>query len=134
MQGKSHILVIDSDRINRAKISLMVEKAGYETSEGFNGIHALEILKENHRIDAIILNRTLPSMMSSIDFMQRIQALSPAIRKIPVIMLTDRAETNRIKASMIFGVSEVIYKPIDEMLLHKTLEKVLYKNKTSLYL
>ena len=124
MQGKSHILLIDADRINRATISLLLEKSGYETSEAFNGIHALEMLKERP-IDAIILNRTLSGMMSSIDFLQRIQALPASIRKIPVIMLTDQIEKSRIKASMIFGVSEVIYNPVDETLLHKTLEKII---------
>ena len=133
MQEKFHILVIDDDKNIRAATIQIIEKAGYNTFEAFNGIQALEMLKDR-QIDIIVLNRTLSGIMSSIDFMQRIQALSPAIRKIPVIMLTDRAETNRIKASMIFGVSEVIYKPIDELLFHKTLEKVLYKNKTSLYL
>jgi two-component system response regulator AtoC len=128
MQGKYHILVIDGDEISCAAISRMIEKAGYQTSEAFNGIHALEMLKENRHIEAIILNRTLSGVISSIDFMHRIQALPAAIKNIPVVMLTDRAEKNRIKSSMIFGISDVVYKPIDETLLHKTLEKTLQKS------
>ena len=127
MEGKSHVLIIDGDRINRAATSLMIEKAGYKIFEAFNGIHALDMLKENYRVDAIVLNRTLSGMMSSVDFMQRIQAQSAVIRNIPVLMLTDRVEKNRLKSSMIFGITEVIYKPVDETFLHKTLEKILYK-------
>jgi CheY-like chemotaxis protein len=124
---KPHILIIDSDRIVRMTLSLMLERAGYKISEAFNGIQALEILMKNSGVDAIILDRNM-SGMSCIDFIQRIHGLSSAIRKIPIITLTTHTEKNRVKASMIFGVFDVIFKPVDEVILKKVLENALCKN------
>jgi len=125
---KQHVLIVDDDHIARTAIAHMLEKSGYETSEAFNGIQALKMLKKNPgKTDAIILDRMMPEM-SGIEFLYKITSL-PSFQHIPIIMLTVHAERSDVKAATILRVFDFIYKPVDEVILCKALERALRKEK-----
>ncbi len=120
-----HILIVDDDHIARTGIVFMLKNLGYETSEAFNGISALKMLEngKNPKVDAIILDRMMPEM-SGIEVLQKINAF-PALENIPIIMLTAHAEREQLKKVMAYGAFDVLFKPIDESALSKTLENAL---------
>lgn len=125
---KPHILIVDDDHIARAGIAFVLKNAGYEISEAFNGIRALEILENEKtpKIDAIILDRMMPEI-SGIEILKKIHAI-PAFSNIPIIMVTVHAKQDQIKTATAYGAFDVIYKPIDETLFIQTLEKALSKD------
>ncbi len=122
---KLHILVVDDDPIARAGIGFMLENAGYEVSEAFNGKTALESIENDktQKINAIILDRMMPEM-SGIEMLKKIHAM-PSLSNIPLIMLTAQAERDHIKTATDYGVAEVIYKPIEEATFLLAIEKAL---------
>jgi two-component system, cell cycle response regulator len=126
---KPHILIVDDDHIARTAIAFILENAGYETSEAFSGAQALKMLKAlPHKADVIILDRMMPEMCG-IDVLQKIHDI-PSLRSIPIIMLTAHAERDHVKTATIYGVFDVIFKPVDEVLLCKVLERALVNDKT----
>ncbi len=124
---KSHILIVDDDHIARMGVALILKNLGYDTSEVFNGICALDTLKNEKKpkVDAIILDRKMPEM-TGIQVLQKIQA-TPSLRAIPVIMLTAHANKGHVKQAMSCGAFDVIFKPIDEARFGKLLKNALGK-------
>jgi CheY-like chemotaxis protein len=120
---KAHILVVDDEHISRMAVSYMLERSGYKVSEASSGKEALAFLEQTPEVDLVILDRIMPEM-SGIDVLQKIQTI-PTFRKLPIIMLTAHAERDHVKAATIYGVSDVVYKPVEEILLLKVVERVL---------
>jgi len=100
------ILIIEDD----ANIVLGLEDAlrdeGYETYTGRTGPRGLQLAKE-HRPDLLILDLMLPGM-SGLEICKRLRDDSI---KIPVIMLTSRAEENDKVLGLELGADDYITKP-----------------------
>lgn len=58
---KTHLLVVEDDRVNQAIMTGMLEKMGYEVDVTANGLEALNRLKKN-RYDLIFMDCLMPQM------------------------------------------------------------------------
>lgn len=120
---KTHILIVDDEPVARAMISYILNKHHYKITEAESGPQALELLQNDPTIELMMLDRMMPEM-SGLDVLEKMRAL-PQLSHIPVIMLTGHAERDHVKTATIYGAFDVIYKPVEEILLIKLIERAL---------
>jgi CheY-like chemotaxis protein len=114
---KSRIAVIEDDGDLREAISLMLHYEGHQVSEFSNARDAIQHLENGLSVDAILLDLMMP-IMTGWEFCEY-RAQSPALSKIPVIIITARrAVTPPV------GVSDVLLKPFDGDDLQRAIAKV----------
>jgi DNA-binding response OmpR family regulator len=104
------ILVVDDDADSRNIAALFVERAGYRAVPAESGAACLEIV-EREAIDLILLDVMMPGM----DGFEVCAALHERGKRIPIILLTARDDTDTRLEGMHHGVAEFIAKPINRV-------------------
>ncbi len=122
LTGK-RVLVIDDEDDTRevAKISLEMV-GGWEVLTACSGVEGL-VLAESQQPDAILLDVMMPGMDGPTTF-EKLRS-QEATRDIPVIMLTAKVQASDKSSFREMGVSGVIAKPFDPMILPKEISVVL---------
>jgi two-component system phosphate regulon response regulator PhoB len=105
MVQKSKILVIEDEKDVRDLMILHLKREGYNTFQTENGEEALHLLEQNH-YDAVILDWMLPGV-SGLDICKKIN------QKIPVLMVTARADTSDIVLGLEMGADDYVTKPFE---------------------
>ena len=109
---KLKILVVDDESRMRKLIRDFLERAGYQVLEASDGIEAMDVFYEQKNISLIILDVMMPRM-DGWQVCREIREHS----KIPVMMLTARAEEwNELKGFEL-GADEYITKPFSPKIL-----------------
>lgn len=111
------ILVVDDERSTVRIIQVNLERAGYEVVKAYDGVEALEQVKE-HQPDMIILDVMMPRM-DGFEVLRHLQA-DPRFKNILVIMLTCKAQDADIFKGWASGVNSYLTKPYNprELLVH----------------
>jgi DNA-binding response OmpR family regulator len=104
------ILVVDDDPDCREIAARLLERAGHQTRRAGSGEECLRIALAEP-IDVILLDVMMPDM----DGFAVCQALREAGKRIPVILLTARDDTDTRLEGMHHGVSEFLTKPINRV-------------------
>lgn len=104
------VLAVDDDMINLKLLKSMLMKSGYvaEVLEAKNGSDAVDILKERHDIDLVLLDIIMP-IMNGIEVLQVVRA-DDNLRQVPIIVLTTD-ETKKGEA-LEYGANSFLMKPI----------------------
>jgi len=112
MDTKS-ILIIDDDDDIREATQICLEVMGrWEVLKASNGVDGLNIA-ESENLDVILLDIMMPGM-DGITILQRLQS-NPKTQKIPIIILTAKAQSKDKKYFDKLNVISVITKPYDPM-------------------
>jgi len=106
--GTATILVVDDDHDSRDIAARMLESAGYRTRRAESGAECLLIV-DSAPVDLILLDVMMPGM----DGFDVCAALRAAGKRIPVILLTAKDDTDTRLEGMHHGVSEFLTKPIN---------------------
>jgi two-component system OmpR family response regulator len=80
--SRARILIVDDDRPIRDLLATVLEEAGYDTTQAFNGRHAVEMLSDA-RPDLILCDMMMP-IMTGIELCQYVKEHSD----IPVILMS----------------------------------------------
>lgn len=118
-----NVLLVDDMHTGRRFIRQILEKMGIEKiSEAGNGRQAREQIDQNF-FDLIITDYYMPEMdgQALVDYIRQ-ESSQPGV---PVLMVTSRADENRIAALQQSGVSAVFDKPFNVETLREMIEKVL---------
>lgn len=110
--NKMQILIADDESRMRKLLRDFLEREGYQVLEAANGEEALDLFYENKNIDLIILD----VMMPRIDGWQVCKEIRSR-SKIPIVMLTARAEEQSELKGFELGVDEYIAKPFSPKIL-----------------
>jgi len=102
------ILVVDDNGDSREIAALLLERAGYRVRRAESGAECLHIV-ESEPVDLVLLDVMMPGM----DGFAVCAALRAGGRRLPVILLTARDDTDTRLESMNHGVSEFLTKPIN---------------------
>jgi len=122
--NQPYLLVVDDDRITRAMITGMLEKAGVRVASVGSGKEAIAFMKkEAAEIDALILDREMPEM-NGLDVVTLMKS-DPALSVIPVIMYTGSGEAEQIQQGIDAGVFYYLVKPATEELLNSVVTSAL---------
>jgi CheY-like chemotaxis protein len=123
MRTRRVLIVDDEDDIREvAQISLEMV-AGWEVLTAASGSEGLEIASAV-QLDAILLDVMMPDMDGLATF-QKLQA-GPAIRHIPVILLTAKLQPPDRRRFAELGVAGVLAKPFDPLKLAGQVTEVLH--------
>lgn len=100
----AHILVVDDDIYISNLLREALTKAGYTVSCVFSGIDAMQFLK-TEKPDLILLDLMLPGISG--------EELLPHIGRIPVIVVSAKAESADKVSLLMSGAADYITKPFD---------------------
>ncbi|QUO32101.1 response regulator transcription factor [Faecalicatena sp. Marseille-Q4148] len=109
---KLKILVVDDESRMRKLVKDFLEREGYEVLEAGDGMEAMDVFYENQDIALMILDVMMPKM-DGWQVCREIRRES----KLPIIMLTARADERDELQGFELGVDEYISKPFSPKIL-----------------
>jgi DNA-binding response OmpR family regulator len=121
---KTKILVVDDESRMRKLVRDFLVRNNYEVIEAEDGAKAVDIFFENKDIALILLDVMMP-VMDGWQVCREIRAYS----KVPIIMLTARADEKDELQGFQLGVDEYIVKPFSPKILVARVEAVLRRSK-----
>ena len=107
-EGKASILVVDDSAFQRSRLKDLLQSAGYAILEAGNGQEALDVL-EKTMVDLILLDVVMP-VMDGCKLCEIVKS-SPAMRPIPVIMVTSLQSREDKLRGIEAGADEYLRKP-----------------------
>jgi DNA-binding response OmpR family regulator len=102
------ILVVEDDRDILNLVTLYLEKEGFRTCTASTGVDALKQVKAEHP-DLVLLDLMLAEM-DGLEVCKRMRA-DPSLAKIPIIMLTAKAEESDTIVGLELGADDYVTKP-----------------------
>jgi CheY-like chemotaxis protein len=120
--SRMKILIVDDEPDLVSTVEYRLEFADCETLTASNGREGLERAAAE-KPDLILLDTNMP-VMNGHEMLEQLRA-DPALRDIPVIMLTARCEPQDIAAASTHGVSDYVTKPFDFAMLMGKIQGIL---------
>ena len=117
---KPRVLVIDDASLVRRYYRQILESAGYDVSEAFNGIEGLERLLEAPP-DLLIVDVNMPQM-DGMTFIAALRRQELPISSIPVLVTSTEAGAKDIAAARAAGANYYLVKPLSEAMLIEHVE------------
>ena len=117
------ILVIDDESRMRKLVRDFLTKKGYEVLEAANGEDAMEIFYEDKDIDLLILDVMMPKM-DGWEVCREVRKTS----RVPIIMLTAKADERDELLGFELGVDEYVTKPFSPKILVARVEAILRRS------
>jgi DNA-binding response OmpR family regulator len=108
--GPQRILIIDDDPAYVDLVSTELRHDGYDVAFARSGREALELLRVQ-RADCVLLDLLTPDM-SGVEICRCIRGV-PALRDVPVIVVTAVSESSRVIESMNAGADDYVTKSSD---------------------
>lgn len=109
---KTKILIVDDESRMRKLLRDFLEREGYQVMEAADGIEAMDIFYANKDIDLLILDVMMPRM-DGWQVCKEVREYS----KVPIMMLTARAEEQSELKGFELGVDEYVAKPFSPKIL-----------------
>jgi CheY-like chemotaxis protein len=119
------VLVVDDDVRNIYSMTNILESEGLQIITAFDGLDALEKLKENPQIEIVLMDIMMPNM-NGYEAIAEIRK-NPALYKLPIIAVTAKAMNGDREKSMEAGASDYMTKPIQADQLISLMRVWLYK-------
>ena len=120
----SRILVVDDNASNRELLKRRLERQGHSVALAENGSRSLEMLREAP-FDLILLDLLMPDI-SGFDVLSILKS-DPALRDIPVIVISALNEIDSIVRCIQAGADDYLAKPFDPVLLRARIGSSLEK-------
>jgi adenylate cyclase len=120
----SRILVVDDNASNRELLKRRLERQGHSVALAENGSCSLEMLREAP-FDLILLDLLMPDI-SGFDVLSILKS-DPALRDIPVIVISALNEIDSIVRCIQAGAEDYLAKPFDPVLLRARIGSSLEK-------
>ncbi|THB79242.1 MAG: DNA-binding response regulator [Desulfobacteraceae bacterium] len=111
MEYKKTILIVDDMKHIRDILWFTLKKEGYKPVLADSGPEGLNILlNEDTHIDLVVLDVMMPKV-DGFEVLEVIRSHKGDISKIPVIMLTAKAQKDDVVKGLKMGASDYILKP-----------------------
>jgi CheY-like chemotaxis protein len=104
------VLIVDDDASIRLLLTTFLRRSGFQLRQARNGREALAEMRASH-IDVVVMDLLMPDV-SGWEVL-RVRAADPALREIPVIVLTAMNRAQVVVDVAGKGVSDVVGKPFD---------------------
>ncbi|HEY4318960.1 MAG TPA: chemotaxis response regulator CheY [Herbaspirillum sp.] len=129
MSTDTHFLIVDDFSTMRRIVINLLKELGYtKTSEAEDGDKALKILQAGevpNPVTFVITDWNMP-VMDGLTLLKTIRS-SPALSKMPVLMITAEAKKENIVAAAQAGADGYIVKPFNAQTLSEKIEKIFKK-------
>ncbi len=120
------ILVVDDDESSREMLARRLRRSGYTVSAIGNGVQALTLARRQ-KFDLVLLDMIMPGL-DGFQVLAKFKA-DPALREIPVIMLSALDEENGIARSIEMGAEDYLSKPFNPVFLRARIGACLEKKR-----
>jgi DNA-binding response OmpR family regulator len=110
LMGPKRILAVDDSLTYLEEIAEQLRNDGYEVVQARSGEEALELLAVE-QVDSILLDLLMPGM-SGTETCKRVKSL-PALRNVPLIMLTALEDPEAVIVGMNAGADDYVAKSVD---------------------
>ena len=104
------ILVCDGDKEIAAAVDIYLTAEGYRVLQAYDGLQALELLRDNEDVQLILMDVMMPRM----DGVHATMKIRES-RNIPIIMLSAKSEDNDKILGLNIGADDYITKPFNPM-------------------
>ena len=112
----ANVLLVDDEEPFVAALTKRLTKRGLDIKDAMSGQAALNLLKEHHKLEVVILDVKMPGM-DGIETLKEIKRQYPLVE---VIMLTGHATVESAIEGMKLGAFDYLMKPCDiEVLISK---------------
>ena len=108
------LLIVDDDETNRDMLARRLRRYGYTVSTAPSGVQALKLAR-TQTFDLILLDMIMPGL-DGFQVLAKLKA-EPALREIPVIMLSALDEENGIARCIEMGAEDYLSKPFNPVFL-----------------
>lgn len=102
------ILVVDDVQEQRDLASSILKKLDYRVSTVGNGVDAVKMIRENNKIDIVILDMIMHPGIDGLETFKRIREIKPDQK---AIIVSGFSESERVKAARRLGAGAYIRKP-----------------------
>lgn len=119
------ILVVDDSEIIRFQLSTDLTQDGHEVIEAHDGLHGLQMLKDNKDVKLIVCDVNMPEM-DGITMCENVSK-DEELNKIPIVMLTTQNSPELKAKGKSFGVIAWVTKPYKSASLLGGINKILAK-------
>ena len=124
---RKKVLLVDDEPISLNILCEFLKDSDYLYDTATNGQEALSKLESNpNDYSVVVMDRIMP-FMSGMEVLEKMQT-SPALKNIPVIMLTGVGKSEDIIIAVKAGVFEYITKPVDRRILIQLIERAFKEN------
>ena len=113
------VLLVEDNELNMEVAKFMLENAGIEVTEAFDGKEAVDIFasSEEHQFDLILMDIMMP-VMDGLTATRTIRAMERSdAKEIPIFAMTANAFADDIEESRKAGMNEHLSKPLDQVKL-----------------
>ena len=122
---RTHVLVVDDDKLMRMLVRAVLEKAGFQVSEAVDGATALEYLEAGHSCDLLVLDLYMPELDGH-EVLRRVRANADTAR-LPIVILTG-SDGGEIQAKLMAeGADDYVKKPINALEFADHIKEVLQR-------
>lgn len=120
----TQILVIEDDPTQRMLTAAVLRSAGYDVVEAVDGIEGLEMARLAAP-DLIVCDVMMPGLngYKVVDALKK----EPALATVPVILLTAMANRSHVRAGMVSGADDYLFKPFRATELRQSVTALLAK-------
>ena len=116
------VLTVDDSKTMRDMLRLALTGAGHSVVQAEDGVHGVEVLNENPRIDVIITDINMPRM-DGYGFINEVRR-HPRSRATPILVLTTESEPAKKQRAREAGATGWIVKPFDPAKLVAAIRRV----------
>lgn len=120
------LLVVDDDPTNREMLARRLKKEGYDVTLSENGLQGIKLLRANP-FDLVLLDLIMPGL-DGYQVLTRLKA-DPALKHIPVIMISALDQENGISRCIELGAEDYIAKPFSPVFLRARIGASLEKKR-----
>ncbi len=110
LSGKS-VLIVDDDMRNIFALSAVLEDHDMVISSADNGRDAIRLLRENPRIDVVLMDIMMPEM-DGMETMREIRKV-PELKNLPIVAVTAKAMKGDREKCIEAGAWDYLSKPVD---------------------
>lgn len=117
------IMVVDDSEVIRFQLNTDLTKEGHEVVEAYDGLHGLQVLKDNKDVKVIICDVNMPEM----DGLTMCENISKdaEMNHIPIVMLTTQNNPELKAKGKTLGVIAWVTKPYKSAALLGGINKIL---------
>ena len=103
------VLVIDDSRAIRLILAQILQDIGYHVIDAADGLEALKLLKEQEKVDLVLVDWNMPKM-DGFEFVLEVRK-NPAYNDTRLMMVTTETEMGQVVKALEAGANEYVMKP-----------------------
>jgi CheY-like chemotaxis protein len=116
------ILIAEDDMVSYSFFEVLLSDAGFHILRAQNGREAVDICRENHGIDLILMDLKMPVL----DGNNAIREIRKFNREIPILAQSAYAFKEDRQHATNAGANDYITKPVDKKILFEKINALLY--------